>query len=86
MLRILAKKESNMKKYFFDLHNGDGFMKDDDGRDLPDLKAVGKEVAKIVLDLAGDELNGSDPFKARVTVRDESGETVVEGILSYRLN
>jgi hypothetical protein len=72
-----------MTRYFFDLNNGDGFTEDLEGRDLPDMDAVHKEVAAIVTDLAGDELNGTGSFKAKVTVRDESGKTVFEGVLSY---
>lgn len=75
-----------MARYFFDLHNGDGFTKDLNGRDLPDMDAVRKEVAIIVTDVADDELNGTDPFKAKVTVRDEGGATVFEGVLSYQGN
>lgn len=73
-----------MAQYFFDLENGDGFLKDNDGRDLPDGTAVNKEVVAILLDLAGDELNGIDPFNAKVTVRNQDNSIVMNGVLSFR--
>ena len=36
--------------------------------------------------VAGDELNGIDPFTAKVTVRDEKNEVVMKGVLSFRAN
>ncbi|KQV36703.1 MULTISPECIES: hypothetical protein [unclassified Rhizobium] len=73
-----------MPQYFFDLENGAGFLKDSDGRNLPDDVAIQKELAAILLDVAGDELNGIDPFTAEVTVRDQENGVVMKGTLSFR--
>ncbi len=73
-----------MPQYFFDLENGGGFLKDNDGRNLPDEAAIQKVLATILLDIVGDELNGIDPFIAKVTVRDQDNGVVMKGILSFR--
>ncbi len=75
-----------MPQYFFDLENDGGFLKDNDGRNLPDDAAIQKELASILLDVAGDELNGIDPFTAEVTVRDLEDTVVMKGVLSFRAN
>jgi hypothetical protein len=73
-----------MPQYFFDLENGGGFLKDNDGRNLPDDAAIQKELVAILLDVAGDELNGIDPFTAKVTVRDQTDGVIMKGVLSFR--
>lgn len=74
-----------MAKYFFDLLNGDGFLKDIDGHEFPDLASVQRQVALILLDLAGEEVDGAQPFDAKVTVRDQKDDTVLAGSLSFRI-
>ena len=73
-----------MTKYYFDLENGDGFLKDENGRELADIAAVHREVATIVLDIASDELNGADPFSAKVIVRDENNQVRFRGALTHQ--
>ncbi|WP_159952419.1 hypothetical protein [Rhizobium sp. 18065] len=75
-----------MAKYFFDLLNGDGFFKDIEGRDLFDRASVHKEVALILLDIAGDEMDGVHPFDAKITVRDQKNATLLTGSLSFRVD
>ncbi|WP_075291986.1 DUF6894 family protein [Pararhizobium arenae] len=75
-----------MAKYYFDLHNGGGFLKDNDGRELPDKLAAHKEAATILMDVAGDELNGFDPFSAKVTVRDHQAAVIFTATLSFRID
>jgi len=65
-----------MQRYFFDLQNGDGFTKDDEGRELPSRKAINLEIAKILLDVAQDEMGSIDHMNVTVTVRDDAGKTV----------
>lgn len=74
-----------MTRYYFDLENGDGFTKDTLGRNLPNVASVHREVATIMLDVAGDELNGAAPFAAKVTVRDEVDAVVLQGLLEFRI-
>lgn len=47
-----------MTRYFFDLENDDGFLQDQEGRDLADGAATRQEVAFILQDVVHDELMG----------------------------
>lgn len=75
-----------MSKYFFDLQNGDGFLKDYEGRDLLNRSAAHKEVAQILSDIISEELNGTDPFTAKVTVRDHQAAVLFVATLSFRID
>jgi hypothetical protein len=72
-----------MPKYFFDVINGEGPMRDDEGVDLPDQDAVRREVAMIVTGLARDEVPKEQAVKIVVNVRDEADTKVFVGQLQY---
>lgn len=74
-----------MTRYFFDLQNGEGFLKDTDGHDLPDHGAVRQEIAAILRDVVRDELNGDRAFEAKVTVRDDHGRFVSSASLAFQV-
>ncbi len=58
-----------MTRYFFDLHNGDGPIRDNDGMELASRAAVLREMAKILVDIARDELPAGERTIISVTVR-----------------
>jgi hypothetical protein len=72
-----------MPRYFFDVINGEGPMRDDEGVDLPDQDAVRREVAMIVTGLARDEVPKEQAVKIVVNVRDETDAKVFVGQLHY---
>jgi hypothetical protein len=72
-----------MPRYFFDLINGEGPMRDDEGVELPDSDAVRREAAKIVTDIARDEVPKEQAVKIVVNVRDEADAKVFVGQLQY---
>ncbi|MDE3854850.1 DUF6894 family protein [Sinorhizobium meliloti] len=72
-----------MPRYFFDVINGEGPMRDDEGVELPDPDAVRREAAKIVTDLARDEVPKEQAVKIVVNVRDEADAKVFVGQLHY---
>ncbi|MGO4568360.1 hypothetical protein AB4Z52_25715 [Rhizobium sp. 2YAF20] len=72
-----------MSRYFFDLHNGDGPIRDEQGIALPSRARVSKELARILLDVARDELPDSDRAVISITVRDESGNAVSVATLTF---
>jgi hypothetical protein len=68
-----------MAVYFFDIHDGQTLLPDDDGADLPDLKAVEQEATLSVRDLRHQAGRGvffasHDP---RIEVLDEDGNRVL---------
>jgi len=72
-----------MPRYFFDVINGEGPMRDDEGVELADLDAVRSEVAKIVTDLARDEVPKEQAVDIVVNARDEADAKVFVGKLQY---
>lgn len=75
-----------MTRYFFDLENDDGFLKDQESRDLADGAATRQEVAFILQDVVHDELDGNAPFTALVIVRNDRSEVVTSAKLSFQIH
>ena len=61
-----------MARYFFDLHNGDGPIRDNEGTELESRAEVLREMARILVDVARDELPAEERTIISLTVR--SGE------------
>ena len=72
-----------MARYFFDLHNGEGPTRDDHGTELRSRADIPKEVTRILLDVARDELPAGDRTIIAVTVRNESGDPVTVASLIF---
>ncbi|WP_040854014.1 hypothetical protein [Phyllobacterium sp. YR531] len=70
-----------MHRYYFDLHNGD-HTRDDVGLELPSREHVTREVARILTDVARDELAGAKGVVS-ITVRDENGHPISVSSLTY---
>jgi hypothetical protein len=60
-----------MARYFFDLHNGDGPIKDNEGVELASRADVLREMARILVDVARDELPVAERTIISLTVRTE---------------
>ncbi|WP_428428006.1 DUF6894 family protein [Pararhizobium sp.] len=71
-------------RYFFDIHNGDGQMTDDVGMLISSKADLPREVARIMSDIARDELP-YDEHRGIVTVkvRDGDGKSISVGSLTF---
>ncbi|WP_454848627.1 DUF6894 family protein [Rhizobium binxianense] len=72
-----------MSRYFFDLKNSDGLMRDEHGAELASREHVPREIKRLLLDVANDELP-NDHATISVVVRDESGKPISIATLSFR--
>ena len=63
-------------RFYFDLHNGDGPTRDDEGVDLASRDIVSQEISRILLDVARDEIPAGDRLVISLTVRDEAGRPI----------
>jgi hypothetical protein len=70
-------------RYFFDLHNGDGPTTDDCGIELATKREIARQIARILLDIARDELPEQDRAMMSVTVRDADGKTISVASLTF---
>lgn len=68
--------------YFFDTRDGDDFIQDDVGEELPDLERVKAVAALSLAELARDVIPGSVKRVLKVEVRDEQ-RPVLEACLAF---
>lgn len=62
---------ASVPHYFFDTRDGDEFIRDDIGLDLPDLQSAKAQAALSLAELARDVLPGAERRTLIVDVRDE---------------
>lgn len=67
-----------MKRYFFDIREGDELAVDEEGILLPDIEAAEIEAAKSLADVVRDRASANTSRQVTIEVRDESGATVAE--------
>jgi len=72
-----------MPRYHFDVINGDGLERDNEGLEIGKQK-VPAHVAAILTDIAKDELPKSPEVVIQVSVRDETEQEVFRGELSFK--
>ena len=71
-----------MARFFFDTHNGDSFVPDEQGQELEDLEAAKAVAQEELPQIAWDELSDGDQRTFIVSVRDEAGQVVIRAALS----
>jgi hypothetical protein len=71
-----------MPRYYFDTHDGDRLVRDNDGEELAGLERAQTEAVKALPDMARDALPCGDRRDFVVSVRDEGGRQVVKATLS----
>lgn len=72
-----------MPRYFFDLQNGDGLTEDHEGQELVSRAELSREITKILLDVAQEDLRGEDHATIGLTVRDCTGKVVSTASLTF---
>lgn len=75
-----------MARYYFDIINGSGLMRDDEGKDLPHSDAVREEVARIAFGFGQDEAPTQAAVAVTVNVRDDVGKKVYLANLNFTSN
>lgn len=72
-----------MSRYFFDLHNGDGATRDETGLEISTRAGVEREVRRILLDVARDEIGDQPNGTVCVVVRDDKVRAVSVASLTF---
>jgi hypothetical protein len=73
-----------MPKYYFDVINGQGPMRDDEGQDLPSYDEVRAVAWNIARDFADDEWPDQNSVSVTVNVRDNTDFTVFSAELCFK--
>ncbi|ANY85331.1 hypothetical protein BB934_45040 (plasmid) [Microvirga ossetica] len=71
-----------MPRFFFDIHDGEGFTPDRQGVDLENLEVAKEEARKALRDIIWDELPAGDRRDFTVDVKNTAGEIVWRATLS----
>lgn len=71
-----------MKRYYFDLHNGDGLVSDENGQLFESPEQARAEAIRILHDIARDEMPDRDLVKITLKMRDTGGTQVLEASLT----
>lgn len=71
-----------MPLYFFDLHDGTNFVKDEEGFDLPDPDAVRERLARIMTKVVRGVTASADRQDFFAIARDDQGKVLYRAHLS----
>ncbi len=71
-----------MPRFFIDLHDGNNFIKDDEGFDLPDAAAAHQRLVRIMAKIAQGFVPSPERQDFLGIVRDEEGRIVFRAHLS----
>lgn len=72
-----------MSRFYFDLHNGDGPTTDNEGMDLSSREGIARQLSRILVDVARDEMPIEDRAVISVKVRNESGKVISVATLTF---
>lgn len=73
-----------MMRYFFDIRQGDNFIPDDEGIELPHVEAAQMEAARSLANLVRDKVD-SQPFSLMAIQVRDSDSPVVEAKFVWEL-
>ncbi|MFC0408776.1 DUF6894 family protein [Roseomonas elaeocarpi] len=71
-----------MPKFFFDIHDGEHYRRDQEGSELTDGEAARREALAVLPDIARDRSPGDNRRDFIVDVRDETDRLVFTATLS----
>lgn len=73
-----------MPRYYFDVHNGSGQVRDIEGTEFPDETSARREAARTVSAMAIDQAIADRSGEIVLQVFDGHRKTVCEVVLTYR--
>jgi hypothetical protein len=74
-----------MPRYFFDIRDGELFIQDDEGLELPGLEQAREHAAVALADMAKDVLPNGLKHEIAIEVRDETREPLLQTILKFEV-
>ncbi|AWN44402.1 hypothetical protein DK389_06680 [Methylobacterium durans] len=72
-------------RYFIDLHDGSGLLRDDEGFELPDEEAARGKLTSILGRVAREFLPDTDQQVFTAAVRDQTGKVILRARLSLEV-
>ena len=72
-----------MPLFYFDVRDGQKFISDEEGLELPDIDGAREEAARALADMARDVLPSSVVREMAIEVRDEDKEPLLRTTLRF---
>jgi hypothetical protein len=73
-----------MTRFFFDVHNDEDSIIDEEGQDLPDFQLARREAQKLLPDIARHQIpNNGDRRAYTVLIRDQDSQLLYSATLVY---
>lgn len=73
-----------MARYYFDIRDGRGFHSDSSGDDFEDFASACAQCQALVAEILREDLPNGDLYVVWCDIRDEDGQVVYRGELTYR--
>lgn len=73
-----------MPRYFFDVHDRDGFHRDNIGDEFDSVEEAREQAQALLPDIIREELPDDEFYRAVCEVRDEAETIVYRGELTFR--
>jgi hypothetical protein len=74
-----------MPRFYFDVRDGELFIPDDEGLELPGLEQAREHAAVALGDMAKDVLPNGSKHEMAIEVRDEAKEPLLQTILKFEV-
>jgi hypothetical protein len=71
--------------FYFDVRDGDEFIRDDEGLEYPDIEIARDEAARALADMAKDALPGPLVREMAIEVRDSAKEPLLRAALKFEI-
>ncbi len=75
-----------MARYFFDTHDGDHLVTDEEGLELDGMASVRREALRALADMARDNFPEDELDSIFVSVRDKDGHVVFRSTVSLTID
>lgn len=72
-----------MPRYYFDVHDCDGFHRDDAGDEFESFEDARQQAQALLADIVREELPAGELHAVKSDVRDETGRVVYSSKLTY---
>lgn len=82
---VARRCSAGMPLFYFDIRDGDKFIRDEEGIEMPGLEAARDSAARTLADMARDVLPGPTLREMAVEVRDEAKEPLLRAALRFEI-
>jgi hypothetical protein len=83
--RAFAARSALVPRFYFDIRDGDQFIRDDEGLDYPNIEAARDAATAALAEMAKEALPGAERYHIAIEVRDEAKEPLLIAALTFEI-